>query len=101
MGIVLEDIFAAGKMKVFSLILLSLLLNFFLFNPETPAQYYRYVDKEGVTHFTNVPADPRYKPAPRTKKRNVSKKPKAPKRKKPPELAPPRGAKKSDQVHSD
>jgi hypothetical protein len=37
------------------------------FNAESPAQQvYKYVDKNGVTHFTNTPTDPRYKSAPRT-----------------------------------
>jgi hypothetical protein len=45
--------------------LTSILLVIFLwaFNAESPGQVYKYVDKKGVTHFTNVPADPQYKPA--------------------------------------
>jgi hypothetical protein len=78
-----------------------LLLNFFLSNPETLAQYYRYVDKDGVSHFTNVPADPRYKPASGAKNRKVAKKPKPPKSKKHPQSAHPKPMKKSDQVRPD
>jgi hypothetical protein len=32
------------------------------FKAESLAQVYKYVDKNGVPHYTNVPADPRYKP---------------------------------------
>lgn len=34
---------------------------FFVFNAESQAQVYKYVDKKGGTHFTNVPADSRYR----------------------------------------
>lgn len=31
------------------------------FNAQIPAQVYKYVDKNGVVHYTNTPSDPRYK----------------------------------------
>ena len=42
--------------------------------PESQSQVYRYVDEKGVTHFTNAPADPRYKPASRSINRKASQK---------------------------
>ncbi len=38
-------------------------LVFFAFAPSISAQTYKYVDKDGVTHFTNIPNSPKYKPA--------------------------------------
>ena len=32
-----------------------------LFPPESSAQIYKYVDKDGTVHFTNTPTDPGYK----------------------------------------
>lgn len=31
------------------------------FHAQIPAQVYKYVDKNGVVHYTNTPSDPRYK----------------------------------------
>jgi hypothetical protein len=59
------------------MILLVILL---AFNAESWSQthkYYKYVDEKGVTHFTNVPADPRYNPASKSINRKAPKKPKA------------------------
>jgi hypothetical protein len=88
-------------MKIFSLFLLSLLMNFFLFNPEALAQYYRYVDEDGITHFTIVPADPRYKPASGAENRKVPKKPKQSKSKKHPQSAHPKPVERSNQATPD
>lgn len=41
--------------------LFFLLLIFALFSPESSAQIYKYVDKDGAVHFTDTPTDPRYK----------------------------------------
>jgi len=41
--------------------LLFFLLMFALFSPESSAQIYKYVDKDGTVHFTNTPTDPEYK----------------------------------------
>ena len=41
--------------------LLFFLLMLALSSPETSAQIYKYVDKDGVFHFTNTPSDPAYK----------------------------------------
>jgi len=41
--------------------LLFFLLMFALFCPESSAQIYKYVDKDGAVHFTNTPTDPGYK----------------------------------------
>ena len=40
---------------------LFFLLMFALFCPESSAQIYKYVDKDGAVHFTNTPTDPGYK----------------------------------------
>ncbi len=61
-------------MKKNALTSVLLLLIAWALNAESPAQVYKYVDKKGGAHFTNVPADPRYKPA----SRNINRK--APKR---------------------
>ena len=42
---------------IFTLVLLSLC-------PDTEAAMYSYVDQDGRLHFTNVPADPRYRKVP-------------------------------------
>jgi hypothetical protein len=44
------------------LAVLSLFLMLALFPLEGSAQTYKYVDKDGVVHFTNTPSDPAYKP---------------------------------------
>jgi hypothetical protein len=40
---------------------LFFLLMFALLSPESSAQIYKYVDKDGAVHFTNTPTDPGYK----------------------------------------
>ena len=75
-------------------ILLAILLGF---NAESPAQQvYKYVDENGVTHFTNTPNDPRYKLSPRTINRKATKKHKRLKSGKYSEPMPP---KQSDKVN--
>ncbi len=49
------------KKPFLSLIILPMFL--FVCNTESQAQVYKYVDEKGITHFTNIPSDPRYKPA--------------------------------------
>ena len=39
------------------------IIAFFAFAPALGTQTYKYVDKDGVTHFTNVPNSSKYKPA--------------------------------------
>ena len=45
--------------------IILLLITFFSFQQllisPIPAQVYKYVDKNGVPHYTNTPNDPRYK----------------------------------------
>ena len=41
--------------------LLFFLLLLILFSPESSAQIYKYVDRDGTVHFTNTPTDPGYK----------------------------------------
>jgi hypothetical protein len=52
-------------MTKIDLFIMILLTNFFAFNAEGQSQVYKYVDNNGVAHFTNAPADPRYRPASR------------------------------------
>ena len=40
---------------------LFFLLILALFSPESSAQIYKYVDKDGTFHFTNTPTETRYK----------------------------------------
>lgn len=42
--------------------LLFFLLMFALFSPESSAQIYKYVDKNGTVHFTDTPTGPEYIP---------------------------------------
>lgn len=42
-------------------IFLMVLLALFVFVKEIPAQVYKYVDKDGVIHFTDTPTDPKFK----------------------------------------
>jgi len=58
------------------LLIMMLLVILLAFNGESWPQTYKYVDEKGVTHFTNVPADPRYKRASKSIDRQSSKKPK-------------------------
>jgi hypothetical protein len=48
------------RKKVLALIIALLIL--LPYRAESPAQVYKYVDKDGVPHYTNAPTDPRYKP---------------------------------------
>ena len=41
--------------------LLFFLLMLALLSPESSAQIYKYVDKDGTIHFTDTPTDPGYK----------------------------------------
>ncbi len=51
--------------------------------PRAKAEIYRFVDKDGVVHFSNMPDDPRYKPIDgRRKKKTKSRKKKKVSRKK-------------------
>jgi len=63
------------KKKVLTLIIALMIL--LPYEAKSPAQVYKYVDKNGVPHFTNAPADPRYKP----KSGHVKRKPGPPKSK--------------------
>jgi hypothetical protein len=46
-----------------------------VFKAEGQSQVYKYIDKNGVAHFTNAPAeDPRYRPASRLINLKASKK---------------------------
>jgi len=59
-------------MKTFSLVIVFSLMTLFAFIPESRSQVYKYVDEKGVTHFTNTPVDPRYRPASRSINRKAS-----------------------------
>jgi hypothetical protein len=48
-------------MKKITLLLITLLTLQQAFITPIPAQVYKYVDKNGVPHYTNTPNDPRYK----------------------------------------
>jgi hypothetical protein len=48
------------RKKVLALIIALMIL--LPYRAESPAQVYKYVDKDGVPHYTNAPTDPRYKP---------------------------------------
>jgi hypothetical protein len=61
-------------MKKKDLFLMILLMIFFAFNAEGQSQVYKYVDKNAIAHFTNAPADPRYRPASRLINLKASKK---------------------------
>jgi hypothetical protein len=60
-------------MKKNSLFIIFFFVILFAFSAEGQSQAHKYVDKEGGYHFTNVPADPRYKPAPGLINRKASK----------------------------
>jgi len=62
------------SMKKNSLFIIVFFVILFAFSAESQSQAYKYVDKEGVHHFTNVPADPRYRPASGLINRKASKK---------------------------
>jgi hypothetical protein len=63
------------RKKVLTLIIALMIL--LPYKAESPAQVYKYVDKDGVPHYTNAPTDPRYKP----KSGHVKRKPTPPKSK--------------------
>ena len=66
------------KKKVLTLIIALMIL--LPYKAESPAQVYKFVDKNGVPHFTNAPTDPRYKPkSGYVKRKAVSPKNKRPK----------------------
>ena len=74
-------------------ILLAFYLIFFgflSFFSSGSARVYKYVDEEGVPHYTNVPADPRYKPASASPDQSPKKKVQKPLKKQIPEKIPPR-----------
>jgi hypothetical protein len=48
-------------MKKITLLLITLLTFQLALITPIPAQVYKYVDKNGVPHYTNMPNDPRYK----------------------------------------
>jgi hypothetical protein len=56
------------------LFIMILLMIFFAFNAEGQSQVYKYVNKNGCAHFTNAPADLRYRPASRLINLKASKK---------------------------
>lgn len=84
-------------MKKNSLTSILLLILLWAFNTESLAQVYKYVDKNGVAHFTNVPADPRYKPASRSINRKAPKKYKLSKSRRHSESMPSRNVKQVNQ----
>lgn len=75
-------------MKKILLLLITLLTFQQVFITSIPAQFYKYVDKNGVPHYTNTPNDPKYKKSkigvndPKKKNRPAIKK--SPKYKEPP-----------------
>ena len=48
-------------MKKITLLLITLLTFQLALIPPIPAQVYKYVDKNGVPHYTNTPNDSKYK----------------------------------------
>jgi len=78
-------------MKKITLLLITLLTFQLALITPIPAQVYKYVDKNGVPHYTNTPNDPKYKKGkigvqdPKKKNRPAVRK--APKYKKPPQTA--------------
>jgi hypothetical protein len=60
--IIYETIERRGPaMKKMPLLLITLLTFQQVLITPIPAQVYKYVDKNGVPHYTNMPNDPRYK----------------------------------------
>jgi hypothetical protein len=74
-----------------------LLIVLWIFSAQSPAQVYKYVDKKGVAHFTNVPADPQYKKASRITNRKAAKKHRGSKSRRYSESAPPGNARPKSQ----
>jgi hypothetical protein len=83
-----------------SLALIVFLIIPWFFNAESPAQVYKYVDKKGVAHYSNVPADPRYKPASKNINRNVRKRYKVSKSRRHSESMPPKKVNQTNQPPS-
>jgi lactam utilization protein B len=81
-------------MKRNSLFLIVFFVIIFAFSAESQSQAYKYVDEKGVTHFTNVPADRRYRPASQLIERKAPKKHKDVKPKRHFELIPPKNVKR-------
>lgn len=77
-----------------SLFIMILLVILLAFNAESWSQTYKYVDKKGVTHFTNVPADPRYKRASKSINPKAPQKPKGLKPRKDPGATSPKNFKR-------
>jgi hypothetical protein len=48
-------------MKKITLLLITLLTFQLALITPIPAQVYKYVDKNGVSHYTNTPNDPKYR----------------------------------------
>ena len=77
-------------MKKITLLLITLLTFQLALITPIPAQVYKYVDKNGVRHYTNTPNDPKFKKGkigvhdPKEKNRPAVRK--APKYKKPPQI---------------
>ena len=84
-------------MKKNALALILFLIIPWFFNAESPAQVYKYVDKNGVAHYSNVPADPKYKPASKNINRNVRKRYKFSKSRRYSESMPPKKVKQGNQ----
>ncbi len=84
-------------MKKNALALILLLITPWFLNAEGLAQVYKYVDKNGVAHFSNAPADPRDKPASKYVNRNVHKKYKLSKSRRYSESMPPKKVKQGNQ----
>jgi hypothetical protein len=64
--------------------------SFLTFTPSGIAKVYKYVDKNGIPHYTNVPTDPRYKPASGSTNKSPKKKSQKPVKKKIPDKIPQR-----------
>jgi len=77
-----------------SLSIMILFVILLAFNAESWSQTYKYVDEKGVTHFTNVPADPRYKRASKSINPKAPQKPKGLKPRKDPGATSPKNFKR-------
>jgi hypothetical protein len=74
-----------APMKKKILIVFWVILSFLIFTPSGIAKVYKYVDKNGIPHYTNVPTDPRYKPASGSTNQSPKKKSQKPVKKKTPD----------------
>jgi hypothetical protein len=79
-----------APMKKKILIVFWVILSFLTFTPSGIAKVYKYVDKNGIPHYTNVPTDPRYKPASGSTNKSPKKKSQKPVKKKIPDKIPQR-----------